>query len=378
MLARLPDAPPGTRGISLFLVPKFLVGDDGTLGARNDARCHSIEHKLGIHGSPTCTMVYGDNGGATGWLVGEENHGLDCMFTMMNNARLAVGLQGVAIAERATQQALCLCERAQQGRAGGNGAIIEHPDVRRMLLTMRALTRAARAICYETAAAIDRAHRGKDDAARKAARPARLAADAGGEGLLDRYRHRGRLARRAGAWRHGLHRGDRRRAAYRDARIAPIYEGTNGIQAIDLVMRKLPLDGRRGGAGLHRGVAEHRDGGVRRPTTRPSGRPASASARRWTAWSARPNGCSPRSAPHPMRPSPAPRPICACLAMRRAAARSPMRRSPPPASPMAKPAGRIALARFFAENLAVGAGGLERTVTEGADSVSDRALRGAA
>jgi len=146
VLARLPDAPPGTRGISLFLVPKFLVNDDGSIGERNDARCHSVEHKLGIHGSPTCTMVYGDNGGAVGWLVGEENRGLNCMFTMMNNARLAVGLQGVAIAERATQQAFAYANDRRQGRAGASGAspIVAHPDVRRMLLTMRALTAAAR------------------------------------------------------------------------------------------------------------------------------------------------------------------------------------------------------------------------------------------
>src|SRR3954453_22715377 len=171
VLARLPDAPSGTKGISLFLVPKFFVNDDGTIGARNDARCHSIEHKLGIHGSPTCTMVYGDNGGAVGWLVGEENRGLNCMFTMMNNARLAVGLQGVAIAERATQAAMAYAQDRKQGRAGANASspIIAHPDVRRMLLTMRALTRAARAICYATGAAIDPAHRPKADAARPAA-----------------------------------------------------------------------------------------------------------------------------------------------------------------------------------------------------------------
>ncbi len=168
VLARLPDAPAGTKGISLFLVPKYFVGDDGKIGERNDARCHSVEHKLGIHGSPTCTMVYGDKGGAVGWLIGEENRGLNCMFTMMNNARLAVGLQGVAIAERATQQAYAYANERRQGRAGGNGAIINHPDVRRMLLTMRALTHAARAICYATGAALDQAHRGKDDAARKA------------------------------------------------------------------------------------------------------------------------------------------------------------------------------------------------------------------
>ncbi len=119
VLARLPDAPPGTRGISLFLVPKFLLNADGSLGARNDARAHSIEHKLGIHASPTCTMVYGDKGGAIGFLIGEENRGMACMFTMMNQARLAVGLQGVAIAERATQQALAYARERKQGRAAG-------------------------------------------------------------------------------------------------------------------------------------------------------------------------------------------------------------------------------------------------------------------
>jgi alkylation response protein AidB-like acyl-CoA dehydrogenase len=165
VLARLPDAPPGTRGVSLFLVPKFPVQPDGSLGARNDVRAHSIEHKLGIHGSPTCTMVYGDHGGAVGYLVGEENAGMACMFTMMNQARLAVGLQGVGIAERATQAALAYARQRQQGRAVGMGAssgmspIIAHPDVRRMLMTMRSLTRAARAICYATAVALDRAQR---------------------------------------------------------------------------------------------------------------------------------------------------------------------------------------------------------------------------
>src|SRR5919107_762664 len=169
VLARLPDAPQGTRGISLFLVPKFL--SDGT---RNDVRCHSIEHKLGIHASPTCTMIFGDNGGAIGWLVGEENRGLNCMFTMMNNARLAVGLQGVAIAERAYQQALAYANERRQGRAPGQtiegmSPIIAHPDVRRMLLTMKALTQAARSICLITAEALDRAHRETDPAARKRA-----------------------------------------------------------------------------------------------------------------------------------------------------------------------------------------------------------------
>ena len=153
VLARLPDAPPGTRGISLFLVPKFLVNDDGTLGRRNDVHCASIEHKLGIHGSPTCVMVFGDKDGAIGYLVGQENRGLACMFTMMNNARLAVGLQGVAIAERAFQQALAYANERRQGRASdraeeGMSPIVAHPDVQRMLLTMKSYASASRAICY--------------------------------------------------------------------------------------------------------------------------------------------------------------------------------------------------------------------------------------
>src|SRR5207248_6481556 len=247
VLARLPDAPPGTKGISLFLVPKFLLNGDGSLGRRNDARAHSIEHKLGIHASPTCTMVYGDAGGATGFLIGEENQGMACMFTMMNEARLLVGLQGVAIAERATQQALAYARERKQGRASGarsgSSPIIAHPDVKRMLLTMRALTRAARAICYATAVAIDRAKRAADEAARTAAgeRASLLtpvakafSTDIGIEvASLGVQVHGGMgYVEETGAAQH-----------LRDARIASIYEGTNGIQAIDLVTRKLPLSG---------------------------------------------------------------------------------------------------------------------------------------
>jgi acyl-CoA dehydrogenase len=246
VLARLPDAPPGTRGISLFLVPKFLLKPDGSPGERNDVRAHSVEHKLGIHGSPTCTMIFGDQGGATGYLIGRENAGMACMFTMMNRARLGIGLQGVGIAERATQQALAYARERRQGREAGTkpgemSPIIDHPDVRRMLLTMRTLTQAARAICYATAIALDRAERGKDDAARKAGdhRASLLTPVAkafstdianevtslgvqvhGGMGFIEE----------TGAAQH-----------FRDARIAAIYEGTNGIQAIDLVTRKLAL-----------------------------------------------------------------------------------------------------------------------------------------
>src|SRR5215468_11147855 len=167
VLARTPDAPPGSRGISLFLVPKFLPDEEGRLGSRNDVRTLSLEHKLGIHASPTCVLAYGEDEGAVGWRVGEENRGLECMFTMMNAARLNVGLQGVAIAERACQQAREFARTRVQGKpvgAKGDGPlpIIHHPDVRRMLLDMRARTEAARALTYYVAAGIDRARHDPD------------------------------------------------------------------------------------------------------------------------------------------------------------------------------------------------------------------------
>ncbi|MBU2485145.1 MAG: acyl-CoA dehydrogenase [Alphaproteobacteria bacterium] len=252
VLARLPDAPAGTRGISLFLVPKFFVGDDGSLGERNDVFCSGLEHKLGIHASPTCTMIYGDGRfgdtpGAIGWLIGEENKGLACMFTMMNNARLAVGMQGVAIAETAYQKALAYAKDRTQGRAPGHkgegmSPIIEHPDVARMLMTMKALTQGARAICYSCAEALDMARVSEGEEAKAWSERAGLitpiakafATDIGLEvASLGVQVHGGMgFIEETGAAR-----------LLRDARIAPIYEGTNGIQAIDLVMRKLPLSG---------------------------------------------------------------------------------------------------------------------------------------
>ncbi len=247
VLARLPDAPEGTRGISLFLAPKFLPDETGAFTRRNDLRCAGIEHKLGIHGSPTCTMIYGDEGGALAYLIGEENKGLACMFTMMNNARLSVGLQGVALAERATQMALRYASERKQGRAPGakqTSAIIEHPDVARMLLTMASSTAAARAICYETAASIDRAQRERDPA-RAAAAQARaslltpvakaFSTDIGNEATSLAVQVFGGMGyiEEAGVAQ-----------LMRDARICAIYEGTNGIQAIDLVTRKI-----RGGDG---------------------------------------------------------------------------------------------------------------------------------
>ncbi|HEX9461783.1 MAG TPA: acyl-CoA dehydrogenase [Alphaproteobacteria bacterium] len=247
VLARLPDAPPGSKGISLFLVPKFLVEADGRLGARNDLRVVSLEHKLGISASPTCVMAYGDHDGAIGYLIGQENEGLACMFTMMNNARLQVGLQGVAIAERAYQQARDYARtRLQSRELGTRGAqpvpIIRHPDVRRMLLTMRALTEAARALTYTAAASLDLARRHPDEAARQhhQARVDLLtpvvkawSTDIGVEvASLGIQVHGGMgFIEETGAAQH-----------YRDARITPIYEGTNGIQANDLVFRKLGRD----------------------------------------------------------------------------------------------------------------------------------------
>ena len=251
VLARLPDAPTGTRGISLFLVPKFLPDENGAPGSRNDLFCHSLEHKLGIHGSPTCTMIFGDGKfgdekGALGWLIGEENKGLACMFTMMNNARLAVGMQGVAICEAATQKAIEYAKERTQGKApgwqgSGMSPIIEHPDIARTLLTMKALTQGSRAISFSCAHAIDMAH-ATEDASQRAHWQERAAlltpiaksfsTDAGVDVASMGIQVHGGMGfiEETGAARY-----------LRDARIAPIYEGTNGIQAIDLVLRKLPL-----------------------------------------------------------------------------------------------------------------------------------------
>lgn len=247
VLARLTDAPEGTRGISLFLVPKVLVNPDGTLGARNDVVTANVEHKLGIHGSPTCTLKYGENDGAIGYLVGEENRGLNVMFIMMNAARLGVGLQGVAIADRATQRAVEYANERTQGRGpkakrGEMSPIIEHADIRRTILTMKSMTQAARMICLVTARELDLAERGTTKEARLQGemRGALLtpvakafSTDTGVEVASMGIQVHGGMGfmEETGAAQY-----------YRDARILPIYEGTNGIQAIDLVTRKLPLD----------------------------------------------------------------------------------------------------------------------------------------
>jgi acyl-CoA dehydrogenase len=378
VLARLPDAPAGTRGISLFLVPKFL--SDGT---RNDVRCHSIEHKLGIHASPTCTMIFGDNGGAIGWLVGEENRGLACMFTMMNNARLAVGLQGVAIAERAYQQALAYANERRQGRAigaaEGISPIAVHPDVQRNLLTMKALTAAARAICYMTAEAIDRAHLEEDPARRKKANERAslltpvakaFSTDIGVEvASLGVQVHGGMgFIEETGAAQH-----------FRDARIAPIYEGTNGIQAIDLVVRKLPLSG---GETVRAQIASMRATVARLlkestpafGATAPRLRDAIESLDRATGFllqavSSNAQGEALAGATPYLR-------LFALAQGGAALAEMALAANAQAAAGDADPAhaGRIALCRFFAENIAVGAKGLEDTVMSGAGFLQDATL----
>jgi 3-(methylthio)propanoyl-CoA dehydrogenase len=245
VLARTPDAPPGVKGISLFIVPKFLVNDDGTLGSRNDAYCLSVEHKLGIHGSPTCVLSYGDQGGAVGYLIGEENRGLEYMFTMMNVARISVGLEGVGIGERAYQQAREYARNRVQGRdTSGDGPvpIIRHPDVRRMLLLMKAQTEATRALAYVVVAARDLASHHPDEQTRQHNQAflelmtpvvKGWSTETGIEiASLGIQIHGGMgYVEETGAAQH-----------WRDARITTIYEGTTGIQANDLIGRKIIRD----------------------------------------------------------------------------------------------------------------------------------------
>ena len=246
VLARTPDAPAGNQGISLFLVPKYLLNADGSLGERNDVKPVGVEHKLGIHSSPTCTLQFGDQGGAVGYLVGPENQGLMCMFSMMNNARLSVGHQGVGIGERAYQQAVAYASERVQGKVAGvegKASIIHHPDVKRMLMQMRALTEAGRALSFYAITHEDRSHHHSDEQVRaKSARAVEVLTPLvkgwctessmestslgvqvhGGMGFIEE----------TGAAQH-----------MRDARILPIYEGTNGIQALDFVGRKCLRDG---------------------------------------------------------------------------------------------------------------------------------------
>lgn len=254
VLARVPGAPEGVKGISLFVVPKLMVGDDGALGARNDVACVSIEHKLGIKASPTAVLQFGDHGGAVGYLVGEENRGLEYMFIMMNAARFAVGMQGIAVADRAYQKAVRFAHDRAQSRdlAGSDGpvAIINHPDVKRMLLSMRAHVEGTRALAYVAAAASDAAHHAADEATRKSNQAVyeylvpvvkgfstEMSVEMtslgvqvhGGMGYIEE----------TGAAQY-----------YRDAKILTIYEGTTAIQANDLVGRKTSRDGGQSAKGL--------------------------------------------------------------------------------------------------------------------------------
>ncbi len=260
VLARTPGAPEGTKGISLFLVPRYRLDENGAPGEFNDARAVSIEHKLGIHASPTCVMSFGDDDDCHGWLIGPENGGMRAMFTMMNNARLNVGLQGVQIGERATQQAVTFArERIQSARAGGETrdpvAIVEHPDVRRMLMRMKASTMAIRALVYYAAGQVDAATLGDEDAKARAEVLTPLAkaygTDIGCEvASLGVQVHGGMgFVEETGAAQY-----------YRDIRIAPIYEGTNGIQAADLVGRKLRMQGGEAVASLLRDIANGAEG----------------------------------------------------------------------------------------------------------------------
>jgi 3-(methylsulfanyl)propanoyl-CoA dehydrogenase len=370
VLARLPDAPPGTRGISLFLVPKYLVNKDGSIGARNDVVCAGLEHKLGIHASPTAVMKYGEKDGAIGYLVGEENRGLNVMFIMMNAARLAVGTQGVSVAERATQRALAYARERKQGRAATTkgtdmAPIIEHPDIRRSLLTMKALTQAARAICLVTAKETDVARRAKDAAERAAAahRVALLtpiakafSTDIGCEVASMGVQVHGGM---------GFIEETGAAQIYRDARILPIYEGTNGIQALDLVTRKLPLEGGKVVAAyigeLQKTVEEVR--ASNRPEFGRMGErlgeavAALAEASRWMGMSLQKN---------PEAAMAGATPYLRLFGL--ASGGIYLARGALAAARDGGQVEPIAIARFFAENIASAAPGLKETVVGGADS----------
>ena len=374
VLARLPDAPAGTKGISLFLVPKFLVNADGSLGARNDIYPSGVEHKLGMHASPTCTMTMGDHGGAIGYLIGEENQGMRCMFTMMNQARLGVGLEGVGVADRAYQQALAYAQERRQGRAvdktgDGSDPIIVHPDVKRMLMLMRALTAASRTICYATAVALDVSVRASDAKVRSeaAARGALLtpiakafSTDIGSEvAYLGVQVHGGMgFIEETGAAQH-----------YRDARITSIYEGTNGIQAIDLVTRKLAPNG---GASVF-ALLDELDTIIRQVeasndpafgTTGAKLREALDSLTRASRWLLARVGSAPNDAL--AGATPYLRLFGSTLGGCYLAAEALAARGENPDNHERY----VTLARFFAENVTVQAPSLEKSVTDGADAVN--------
>ena len=376
VLARLPDAPAGTKGISLFLIPKFFVNADGSLGLRNDIYPSGIEHKLGMHASPTCTMTMGDHGGAVGYLIGEENRGMLCMFTMMNQARLGVGLEGVGIADRAYQQALAFAQERRQGRAvgkkgEGSDPIIVHPDVKRMLMQMRALTAASRTICYATAVALDISVRATDPRTRAlaAARGALLtpiakafSTDIGNEVTSLGVQVHGGMGfiEETGAAQH-----------YRDARITPIYEGTNGIQSIDLVTRKLAANG---GEQVWALLGELTEIVIRVETSNDPAfgttgaklRDALVSLDRTSRWllervASAPNEALAGATPYLRLFGST---LGGCLLAGEALAARDIGEG------TGDPARYVTLARFFAENVSVQAGALERTVMDSAEAVN--------
>jgi len=367
VLARLPDAPAGSHGISLFLVPKVVP----QTGARNDVRCAGIEHKLGVRGSPTCTMIYGDEGGAVGYLVGEKNNGLACMFTMMNNARIAVGVQGVASAERATQQAIRYAHERKQGRAPGavgQSPIVEHPDVARMLLTMASSTCAARAICFETVAAQDRARRAAESAIAKEAQDRAslltplakaFSTDVANEAAslgVQVYGGMGFIEETGMA------------QIMRDARIAAIYEGTNGIQAIDLVTRKLRLSG---GEPLRREIDDMRAivGELARENEANFSAIAERSGEAVDAFEQAGAHLSQALETEPAQALAGASPFLRLFGLARGVTLLGKGALHAQRGGDASSARRIALARFFADNLATAAPGVARSVTQGAESV---------
>ena len=381
VLARVTGAPEGVKGISLFVVPKFLVESDGSLGARNDVHCVSIEHKLGIKASPTAVLQFGDAGGAVGYLVGQENRGLEYMFIMMNAARYAVGVQGIAIAERAYQQAAAYAKERVQGRPvdgslPGRGAIIHHPDVKRMLMTMRALTEGCRAMALIAAAAYDAAHAHPDAEVRKqnqafyefmvplvkgfstemSIEVASLGVQVhGGMGFIEE----------TGAAQH-----------YRDARILTIYEGTTAIQANDLVGRKTARDGGAAREGDRRADRGHR---TRSASWRKQAARRARDARRLPAAQGVPRRGGLRRRPRQGEPQRGLRrlgalPDAGRQPGRRLAAGARADGGRGTASRRASDAefmrAKIATARFYAEHILTRVPGLRDSIVEGAESVT--------
>ena len=383
VLARLPDAPPGVRGISLFLVPKFLVNADGSLGARNDAHCVSIEHKLGIHASPTCVLAFGDGGefggGAVGYLLGEANRGLEYMFVMMNEARLGVGLQGVALGERAYQQALAYARERKQGRDAVSGealvTIDKHPDVRRMLMLMKSRVEASRALAYVAAGLLDRAHAHPDPETRKQqlmlaefmiplvkGGATEMAIDVtslgiqvhGGMGFIEE----------TGAAQH-----------WRDARITTIYEGTTAIQANDLIYRKLMRDGGATAQAVFAQIAETVEAlrAASRPELQAIGTRLQQALTDWTeatAWvlaHAKNDAAGVLTAAVPYLHLAAT--VCGGWQLGRAALAA-ARRLEDGSGDARFLKTKIATARFYADNLLPQAGSLNQTVQAGADALA--------